>query len=68
MIYKEYRDNYYYFDVVKMVVRFLLVIIINVLDFTHLVIMMSVVLILYYLLSLRLHPFIYYRTQAMDLL
>jgi hypothetical protein len=48
--------------------RFILMLIINALELEYMVAMLSVVLLLYYLLSLRLHPYIYYQTQAMDLL
>jgi uncharacterized membrane protein YhaH (DUF805 family) len=60
MIYKEYRDEYYYFDLLKLLMRLVLIVIINALELSHRVAMMTVVLILYYIVSLRKHPFIYY--------
>jgi hypothetical protein len=62
MIYKEYKDRYCYFDILKMYMRIALTIIINLLDKSSsmMVALMSIILMVYYLSSTKLYPYIYY--------
>jgi hypothetical protein len=67
MLYSEYKPKYCYFEVVKLFMKLSLVVIINnIADDALLLFTLNVLLSLYFILTSKLVPFIYWKTQMID--
>jgi hypothetical protein len=68
MILKEYKEEWCNFDIIKLNFKILIVLVINFLDSFPVIMAQftNALLLAYYLLLTRLHPYAYYRTQHLD--
>jgi hypothetical protein len=67
MLYSEFKSNYCYYEVFKLSVKLTLVLFINNVSDNHLLVLaILIILSSYYLLTKVIHPYIYWKTQAID--